>query len=97
MAAEDKRITRRQRVLKDGCIVTLDNQSVVNCVIRDLSATGARLKCGDQVAVPNEFRLQVGHERTVRPARTVWRRGNEIGIVFTGQPVPAPRGLMSGS
>jgi two-component system cell cycle response regulator len=90
MGDDDKRRTRRQRVLKEGRIITLDNQSVVNCVVRDVSDTGARLKCGDQVAVPSEFRLQVGHERTVRPARTVWRRGNEIGIVFTGSSVPAP-------
>jgi two-component system cell cycle response regulator len=90
MGDDDKRRTRRQRVLKEGRIITLANQSIVNCVVRDLSDTGARLKCGDQVAVPTEFRLQVGHERTVRPARAVWRRGNEIGIVFTGDPVPAP-------
>jgi hypothetical protein len=94
MGDDDKRRTRRQRVLKDGRIITTDNQSVVNCVIRDLSATGARLKCGDQVAVPSEFRLQVGHERMIRPAKTVWRRGNEIGIIFTGDPIPAPRGVL---
>jgi hypothetical protein len=93
MDDDDKRRVRRQRVLKEGRIVTLDTQSVVNCVVRDLSATGARLKCGDQVAVPNAFHLQVGHERTMRPARAVWRRGNEIGIVFAGEPVPTPRGI----
>jgi hypothetical protein len=91
MADDDKRRTRRQRVLKDGRIITFDNQSIVNCVVRDLSATGARLKCGDQIAVPSEFRLQVGNERAMRPARAVWRRGNDIGIRFTGPPVPTPR------
>jgi hypothetical protein len=95
MTDDDKRRTQRQRVLKDGRIITLDNQSIVNCVVRDLSATGARLKCGDQVAVPNEFRLQVGSERTMRPARAVWRRGNDVGIRFIGPPVPVPRRIPS--
>jgi hypothetical protein len=93
MGGDEKRRTRRHRVLKDGRIITLDNYSVINCMVRDLSDTGARLKCGDQIAVPNEFRLQVGHEPTVRPARAIWRRGNEIGIIFIGEPMPAPRGI----
>ena len=88
---DDKRRQRRQRVLKDGRIITLDQRSVVNCMVRDLSRTGARLKCGDQVAVPNEFLLQVGHDATMTPAKAMWRRGTDIGIVFTGEPVPAPR------
>ena len=88
---DDKRHQRRQRVLKNGRIITLDQRSVVNCMVRDVSGTGARLKCGDQVAVPSEFLLQVGHETTMRPAKAVWRRGSDIGIIFTGQPVPVPR------
>ena len=94
--SDDKRNIRRQRVLKEGRIVTFDNQSIVNCTVRDLSATGARLKCGDQASVPSEFRLQVGNERTMRPAQTVWRRGNEIGIIFTGDPIPTPKAMVLG-
>ena len=88
---DDKRRQRRQRVLKDGRIITLDHRSVVNCMVRDLSSTGARLKCGDQVAVPNEFLLQVGHDTTMMPAKAMWRRGTDIGIVLTGEPIPVPR------
>jgi PilZ domain len=80
-------------VLKEGRVITLDNQSVINCMVRDLSATGARIKCGDPIAVPNAFRLQVGQELTMRPARVVWRRGEYVGLVFTGDAIPAPRGL----
>jgi two-component system cell cycle response regulator len=89
MADEERRNTRRQRVLKDGHIVPLDNtQSIVNCTIRDVSDTGARLKCGDQLSVPRQFLLRIGHEAIMRPTRVVWRRGNEVGITFTGEPVP---------
>jgi hypothetical protein len=88
MADEERRNARRQRVLKEGRISTLDHQSVVNCTVRDVSDTGARLKCGDQLSVPRQFLLRIGQEGTMRPARVAWRRGNEVGILFTGDPVP---------
>jgi hypothetical protein len=91
MTDEDQRDKRRQRIYKEGLITTLDNKSVVNCAVRDLTATGARLKCGDQASVPAQFRLRVGREATMRAARVVWRRGDEIGILFTGEPEPVPR------
>ena len=45
MAYDDKRSARRMRVLKDGKIVTMNNLSVIDCTVRDLSETGARLLC----------------------------------------------------
>jgi hypothetical protein len=91
MTDEDQRDSRRQRIYKEGHIITLDNKSVVNCAVRDLTSTGARLKAGDQASVPPQFRLRIGQEATMRAARVVWRRGNEAGILFTGEPEPAPR------
>jgi len=92
MAEEERRNARRQRVLKEGHIIMLDHQSVVNCTVRDVSDTGARLKCGEQLSVPREFLLRIGREATMRPARVTWRRGNEVGVVFTGEWVRVPLG-----
>ncbi|MBI2719137.1 MAG: PilZ domain-containing protein [Rhizobiales bacterium] len=90
MAYDDKRSARRMRVLKDGKIVTMNNRSVIDCAVRDLSETGARLRCQDQAAVPNEFRLLLPHDKTIRDAKVVWRRDDHVGIAFTGPAKLAP-------
>ena len=90
MDDSNRRGARRSRVLKDGKIVTLNNWSVVDCCVRDWSETGARLKCKDQLAVPNEFRLVLPSDNTIRDVRVVWRREDYLGITFTSPATTAP-------
>jgi PilZ domain len=88
--SEDKRRARRMRTLKDGKIVTLNNRSVIDCSVRDWSETGAKIRCHDQAAVPNEFRLMMPADNSIRDARVVWRREDFLGILFTSQARTAP-------
>ncbi|MBC8035901.1 MAG: PilZ domain-containing protein [Rhizobiales bacterium] len=67
-----------------------NNLSVVDCTIRDMSETGARIVCGDQTAVPREFRFVTPGEGLMRNAKVVWRRGNQLGIRFTSEARQAP-------
>lgn len=78
------------RVLKEGKAVSLDYCSVTDCLVRDLSETGARLKCADQNAVPDQFRLLLPYDSTIRDAAVVWRRADMIGVRFTGEAKRAP-------
>lgn len=86
----DKRRAPRHKVLMDGKIVTLNNWSVIDCCIRDYSSTGAKLRCQDQTAVPNNFRLLIPHDNSIREARVVWRRDDMLGVAFTSEPRRAP-------
>lgn len=86
----ENRVAQRLRVLKNGKIVSLDFQSVVDCCVRDISATGARIKCPHATTLPNEFRLMMPGDNTIRDARVVWRREELLGVVFTSSPRPAP-------
>ena len=90
MVEENKRIAVRNRVLKSGKIISMDKWSVVDCTIRDISTTGARIICGDQAAIANEFRFLIPSENTICTARVVWRRDNMLGIVFTSEKTRAP-------
>lgn len=90
MTTEDKRVARRSRVLKDGKIVSMNYGSVVDCCVRDISATGARIRCNDQNAVPNEFQLLIQSDNWIRPARVVWQHGDMLGLEFTGEAKRAP-------
>ena len=67
----DNRRAARRRVLKSGKIIMMNNWSVVDCCVRDISETGARICCQDPAAVPNEFRLLIPHDNTIRPAKVV--------------------------
>ncbi len=90
MVEESKRKAVRSRVLKGAKIISMDKWSVVDCTIRDLSTTGARIICGDQAAVPNEFRFMIPSENTICTAKVVWRREDLLGIVFTSEKTRAP-------
>lgn len=88
--ANEHRVARRQRVLKTGKILMPNNLSVIDCKVRDLSESGARIICGDQVSVPNAFRFIIPADNQQRNAEVKWRRGTEIGIQFTSEPRRAP-------
>ena len=86
----EQRIARRQRVLKEGKILLAKSLSIIDCTIRDLSETGARPICGDQAAIPSEFRLVTKADNLMRDAKVQWRRGGELGVLFTSEPRKAP-------
>jgi hypothetical protein len=86
----NKRISNRSRVLKAAKLVSLNKWSVVDCTIRDMSETGARIICKDQLAVANEFRFLMPFENTIRNARVIWRREDALGIEFTSVKERAP-------
>ena len=90
MTGEEKRTTRRPRVLKDGKIVSMSLGSVVDCSVRDVSATGARIRCKSQNAIPDEFELLIQSDNTIRPVKVAWRRNDEAGLVFIGEARRAP-------
>jgi PilZ domain len=90
-SADQRRGAQRRRTLKTAIIVKLDNMSVVSCTLRDVSETGARLRCLDQASIPKEFYLVFPVENTRCLARVVWRRGDELGVHFVGDKEAAPR------
>ncbi len=87
---ENSRVARRQRVLKDGKIVFNSNSSIIDCTIRDMSETGARIICDHPEGVPDECRLVTLRDNMIRDVRVMWRRGDKLGIRFTGEARRAP-------
>jgi hypothetical protein len=77
----DKRHSQRQRVLKSGKIIFANGSFAVDCTIRNLSDTGARLQVPTTVPIPDRFTL-AEHGRAPRIAKVVWRKNDLIGIQF---------------
>jgi len=76
-----KRGTARETVLKAAQIVF--HNSVIDCVVLDISAEGARVRTAVVVTVPDQVTLRV-RGGAVFPAHRRWARGTEIGLAFAG-------------
>jgi len=70
----------RQRTFKGGSI-TLPT-GIVDCVVRNISATGALLELKAQALVPNDFDLIIKPEITRRRCHVVHRDGLRLGVSF---------------
>lgn len=82
MVDHDKRSARRLRTLLAAKIILGRGTSVVDCAIRDLSASGARIRVDEVVLLPSTFDILIGAERRRERCRVVWRRPTDIGVVF---------------
>ena len=78
--AERRRLAR-QRVLKTGKIVFNNGSSTISCVVRNLTAIGAKLQVETILGVPEKFSVQIMDSK-VRPCRVIWKTHSEIGIEF---------------
>ena len=77
----DKRVSTRNRVLRPGTIQT-GGGGVINCMVRNLSSTGAMLDVASPVGIPEHFTLVLRIEGHRTLCRTVWRKEKRIGVVF---------------
>jgi hypothetical protein len=74
----ERRAEQRRRTLKAGTI-QLNKNSVISCMVRNMSAHGGRLSIESILGVPEEFVLDVFGEPP-RKARVVWKTFTEVGI-----------------
>ena len=77
---ENNRAAPRQRVLKAGTIEF--GGSTIDCVIRNISETGAALEVASPVGIPAEFNLLISGNIAKRPCLVVWVREKRIGVAF---------------
>jgi hypothetical protein len=80
--SSERRACGRPRSLKGGLLRFNRGYGTMECVVRNLSAGGARLVFGDAVAVPARFELRIGTDGAWRPALVRWRRDDQVGVSF---------------
>jgi hypothetical protein len=79
----ERRRSARMRVLKEGRVL-LGDHVAVDCIVRDISAGGARLEFDGPIDLPAAFRLRIVSADLTIPARPAWQRRLEAGVTFTG-------------
>lgn len=65
-----------------GKIFSLAGHSICDCLVKDISGSGARLLVLMTEAVPDYFRLNYGVEKIEPKCRVRGREGNELDIEF---------------
>ncbi|HEY1426357.1 MAG TPA: hypothetical protein VGF50_06760 [Caulobacteraceae bacterium] len=99
MAAEaiaDGRRARRERVLLAGKIVCAESYSF-DCMIRERSETGAKLRARTSNPFPSEFHLLDVRAGQAHACELIWTDGPNAGVRFTQtwdvtRPCPPPLG-----
>jgi hypothetical protein len=76
----DLRGANRHRVLKAGTIEF--GGSAINCMIRNLSNSGAALDVASPVGIPDHFTLVLQADGHHAPCHVIWRKEKRIGIAF---------------
>lgn len=76
----NNRAAPRQRILKAGSIEF--SGGAIDCVVRNISETGAALEVASPVGIPPEFNLVMSGNIAKRSCRVVWVRDKRIGVAF---------------
>ena len=78
----EHRLSPRQKTFKGG-LITFGRPPDVECIIRDLSVTGANLELNcDLNRIPNSFTLIIRPELFRRTCKVAWREEGTIGVQF---------------
>lgn len=78
---EHNRAATRQRVLKSGSIEF--HGGTIDCVVRNISETGAALEVVSPLGIPETFNLVITGDHSSRPCKVAWRKDKRIGVAFT--------------
>lgn len=76
----EKRMAPRRRVFKSGAIAFSGGR--IDCIVRNLSSSGAGLDLESPVGLPSSFTLTIATDRFARRCYPVWRSDKRIGVAF---------------
>ena len=83
MAAEIKERDPRKSLRQPGWVTFEGGFATRQCIVEDLSASGAKITTEEPVVLPASFRVAFARDaRTGRNCDIVWRRGQTVGVKF---------------
>jgi hypothetical protein len=77
---ENHRAALRHRVLKSGSIEF--HGGVIDCLVRNISETGAALEVASPLGIPETFNLVIPGDHSSRACKVAWRKDKRIGVAF---------------
>ena len=80
--AIDRRRFPRRKSYAQGTIQPHDGSGKIQCILEDVSISGARLRLDSATALPPFFVLVVPAERIERNCMLAWTKGERSGVRF---------------
>lgn len=77
---EEKRKHQRTEINEPAFVSS--GGSVMSCMVRNISAEGAAIDVENPAFVPQQFRLVMAHDSSVRDCRIAWIQQRRIGVTF---------------
>ena len=79
----NKKREARKSVQQSGWVTLDGGFAARQCVVQDLSSSGAKITLDDAIALTGKLRLAFSRDaRTGRSCQVVWRRGKSLGVKF---------------
>ena len=83
MLPANRKREARKSVHQSGWITLDGGFAARQCVVQDMSSTGAKITLEDSSALAGKLRLAFSRDaRTGRKCEVVWRRGKSFGVKF---------------
>jgi PilZ domain len=79
---EDKRKSGRQKLFLRGFIRTPLYNSNIDCIVRDLSETGAKLRFRCTLSITDFLELHIPTKGQILQSKVAWIDGCEVGVSF---------------
>ena len=76
---EQPRALRKRTLI--GARLLIGKTGTLDCTVRNISATGAKLVFATPTVTPDEFELEIADHGRVW-ARAAWRNGTAVGVQF---------------
>jgi hypothetical protein len=80
--SDERRTLLRKRSFLQGRLYFNNRRSSLDCLVRDISSQGAKLKVSDSIAIPEIVELYIPNKDETYRAKVQWRTGFEIGVTF---------------
>jgi PilZ domain len=85
---DERRKLSRHKSFLHGCIYFNNRRSAIDCLIRDISADGARLVFSQTATIPDVVELHIPQKDQTLRARVQRRTSGEVGVSFESAQTP---------
>jgi hypothetical protein len=86
---QDRRHSVRDKVLLGG-VAKIDENSTMDCVVRNFSESGACVEFDASAKLPKEMNLTITRKGRSFIATMIWRQANRVGLAFRTMITDAP-------
>ena len=81
----ERRNAARQKSFLQGRMFFNNGRAAIDCLVRDLSADGAKLIFTETGSIPNTVDLHIPQKDQTLRAHVQWRSDREVGVAFENE------------